>query len=274
MRACVYCTRSNARRVLLIIFGFVFFFRLPMFFFSEAQLRTSFNMTTENNVTHYIPSQRVVIVKKYEEYQKIYFLISITLFEIIPFFLLSTLNVSIICMLKKSNRKLDSLIQASHSSSSSNFIRPKGSLKKQESTQSEEYEPVMRFQSGDPQRSRSKSFSFSSVRARRKQDEIKLTRQLVGLITLVVMSEICSIITYEKITAYLFGSFFPGYMESPYKLQVVISNNVILCVHSVNFLLLCAFNSRYFKIFKENYSFVFKHFTNKSMKRDLSRQLS
>jgi len=274
MRAATFCTRSNARRILMILFGFILSFRLPMFLFSDAQIRTNFNLTNDHTI---VPSQRVVIVKIYEEYQNVYFLISLTLFEIIPFFMLSFLNLNIVVLLKKSNRKLDTLHANYPSSLSKSNIRPRASLRKQESSatlQSEEREPVMRFQSGDPQRSRKKSISFSSIKHRRKQEEIKLTRQLVGLVTLVVMSEICSIITYEKITEYLIGNRFPGYMGSPYKLQVVISNSVILIVHSVNFLLLCAFNSKYFKIFKENYLFMLRRLLKKPMRRDLNRQLS
>ena len=79
---------------------------------------------------------------------------------------------------------------------------------------------------------------ISSATIRRKVNEFKLTRQIVGLVTLVVMSEICSILTYEKITEYLIGSHFPGYMNNTYKLQVVISNSIVLIVHSVNFLIL------------------------------------
>jgi uncharacterized membrane protein len=194
--------------------------------------------------------------------------------------MLSFLNLNIIVLLKKSNRKLDTLHANYPSSHSKSNIRPRASLRKQESSSSssatyqlEECEPVMRFQSGDPQRARTKSISFSSIKHRRKREEIKLTWQLVGLVTLVVMSEICSIITYEKITEYLIGNRFVGYMESPYKLQVVISNSVILIVHSVNFLLLCAFNSKYFKIFKENYLFMLRRLLKKP-RRDLNRQLS
>jgi hypothetical protein len=130
----LYCTRKNARIIITVIFGLILAFRLPMYFFSDAQIQTTFNLTSvQSNFTlqtnislqsiHQVnlnltseqqnvilmTSQKIIVVKKYEEYHKSYFLVSLTLFEIIPFFLLSILNLSIIVLLKYSNRKFDAM---------------------------------------------------------------------------------------------------------------------------------------------------------------------
>ena len=263
MHASSYCTKNNARRIITGLFGFILIFRLPMYFFSDAEIRRVTNYTNTSSEST-IVTQKVVIVKKFEEYHQLYFAASLTMFEIIPFFLLSILNLSIIILLKKSNKRFATLYE-SHSVSNFKPIMPKN-----KSTHS------FAYQSASPT-TNSKTFNFTNMYSKtrqRKNDELKLTRQLIGLVTLVVLSEICSIITYEKITEHLIGARFPGYMNSPYKLQVVISNNVVLIVHSVNFFLLCVFNAKYFKIFKEKYNCFFIRFYKKSQRKEQANRLT
>ena len=111
MRASSYCTKSNARRTIAILFTLIFMFRLPMYFFSDAEIQVSSNYSTNSPFTNssLVVTKRVIVVKKHEEYHQMYFTVSLTIFEIIPFFLLSMLNLSIIVLLKKSNQKFDTL---------------------------------------------------------------------------------------------------------------------------------------------------------------------
>ena len=244
LTAATYCTKYNARRVIVILFSLILFFRMPMYFFSDAYIETTLNKTTNFTLT----TQKIVIVKKFTKYHETYFLISLTLFEIIPFILLATLNLSIIILLKKNNNQFK-ILRGSLFHENANLnkrVLINQELKRDGSLLSNS-------------RGNKLNFSNSSAKTlRRKINEIKLTRQLVALVTLVLMSEICSIVTYERITAYIVGNCIAGYMSGPYKLQVAISNNVVLVVHSVNFFILCAFNAKYLKIFKEKYCCAFK----------------
>lgn len=92
---------------------------------------------------------------------------------------------------------------------------------------------------------------------KRKRDQYKLTRTLISVVFFVLLSEISSISTYDSITEFLVGRRFKDYMTTYYKLQVFISNLIVLVVHSVNFFLYCAFNRKYLTIFKQKYSFLF-----------------
>lgn len=245
MHSPIYCTKKNARRIIFALFVFILVFRLPMYFFSDALITTSLNLTNEQNFT-LTSSQKVIVIKKYEEYHKYYFLASLTLFEIIPFVLLSILNLSIIILLKYSNRKYEAMNET-------HAITTKFSGNK---TNAEVNTKKSSLRNTKTDSSWSISFNtrnMNSISIRRRVNEFKLTRQIAGLVTLVVMSEICSILTYEKITEFLIGNQFPSYMNKFYKLQVVISNSVVLVVHSINFLILSAFNTRYSRILKEKY---------------------
>ena len=47
-----YCTRSNARRVIVALFVVIFIFRMPMYFFRDSEIQTTLNTTfDENNLT-------------------------------------------------------------------------------------------------------------------------------------------------------------------------------------------------------------------------------
>lgn len=95
---------------------------------------------------------------------------------------------------------------------------------------------------------------------KRKRDQYKLTRTLITVVFFVLLSEISSIATYDKLAEFLVGFIFnsSNYTKGTYyKLQVFISNLIVLVVHSVNFFLYCAFNQKYLMIFKETYSCLF-----------------
>ena len=241
LHASTICTKHYARRVVAILFVFIALFRLPMYFFRDVQIQK-----TNQNVSMYDAncSQTIMIVNKFEKYHKLYFTISLTIFEIIPFFVLSILNVGIVVLLKQSNKGFDALIARKNDQFTNS------SCKRMEQLETLDLD-----------------YKQSEKMTRRKKDEIKLTRQLVVLVTLVVLSEIFSIVTYEKITEFLVGRHFLNYMNTEYKLQVAIANSINLIVNSANFLVLCAFNTRYFNIFKEKYSCIFRRFSKQRQRQ-------
>lgn len=100
---------------------------------------------------------------------------------------------------------------------------------------------------------------YDSKIEKRKRDQYKLTRTLITVVFFVLLSEISSIVTYDKISEKLVAPLFKDikYMITYYKLQVFISNLIVLIVHSVNFFLYCAFNKKYLIIFKQKYLFLF-----------------
>lgn len=267
MHASRFCTANNARRIILILFGLIFVFRLPMYFFFDViKVDSALNDTNSytnllaNNTT---PQIRVETVKYYEKFQKLYFILSLVIFEIMPFFLLSIFNLNLVLLLKKSNKEFELL--RSHSENciyrviSNNAILYKNNS--QIDSVNKKPDTFRKYSNDDPrskQNGRGCIYRIHSKSTRRKKDEIKLTRTLIPVVFLVVLSEISSIVTYEKITELLIGNSYPSYMGEPYKLQVFISNLIVLIVHSVDFLFYCAFNEKYFKIFMEKYNFFFK----------------
>ena len=116
MHASSFCTPSNARRIVCVLIALVFTFRLPMYFFSDAVIESiptqqqSINASMSSDQHNYsatstVPTLyntqanskfRVLIVKKHEQYHKLYFLISFLLFEIVPFIILFTFNLNLV----------------------------------------------------------------------------------------------------------------------------------------------------------------------------------
>ena len=242
----------------------------------------------------------MIIVKKYEQFHKLYFFLSFLLFEIVPFILLFTFNLNLVRLIKSSTKELESFDNEKKKKKSSNITTKKTNNKTGnddvEETTSRRYLSVndrRSIISNDPPSStqfmetiddsnksssrhksstatattttttttrilnlKNKSIMYSKIE-KRKRDQYKLTRTLIFVVFLVLLSEISSISTYDRITEFLVGRRFNDYMNTYYKLQVFISNLIVLVVHSVNFFLYCAFNKKYLTIFKQKYSFLF-----------------
>lgn len=89
-----------------------------------------------------------------------------------------------------------------------------------------------------------------------KKDQLKLTGTLIAVVFVVLLSEISSIVTYDKVTEFLIGKHYPDYMKKTYKLQVLISNLILILAHFCNFFLYCALNKKYLKVLKLRFSFL------------------
>jgi hypothetical protein len=98
------------------------------------------------------------------------------------------------------------------------------------------------------------------LKTKRKRDQLKLTRTLIAIVFVALLSEISSIISYDTFSRFLFGD---KYMETLYKLQVFISNIITLIAHSVNFFFYCAFNEKYLNTFRQRYSLCWNFITFK-----------
>lgn len=238
-----FYTSKYAKRVSLILFTLVAIFRLPMYFFTDV-IRIPSN-DHKNKTFSIITSQlnsNYQVVRNMENFQKGYFLTSFLLFEITPFIVLSTLNFNLVLMVKKSNKKIYR---------NSNFEPLYRKVK---------YEPkTLKNIENDYTQGLSvnrvivKKMSIANYSSVRRRKEAKLTRTLISVVFLLLFSEISSIITYDKITEFLVQSYYPNYMKTYHKLQVFISNIIVLIVHSVNFFLYCFFNEKYFNIFKQKF---------------------
>ena len=213
----------------------------------------------------------------YESFKKVYYVLSFFLFEIIPFFILSILNLSLILMVKKAYKnskllqKCDTLINSNHLGPNDQetqkfitYIRresnyfDKNALRRRENSKNLHCQRALSM--------RSKSIISNNLKAKiikRYREQVKLSRALIAVIFIALVSEICSIITYDKITLVLIGQYFESYMKNGYEIQRLISNIIIMISHSVNFLLFCAFNSIYTRVLKFTYSFFFKKFVRK-----------
>jgi hypothetical protein len=280
MHVTTYCSPTNAKRTILFICLFVLLFRLPMYFFSDVvKLCPTPTLSSHNNSLNELNSsellsekciQKVLVVKKYEKVQSLYFSLSFFLFEIVPFFVLSLLNLNLLLLLKKSNKEIELLNNHSYNcyqfmtQSTLSRARPSNhldvsvsSLKRIDS----DCRYLMLGTNSDRANSKiNRTILPHSIKSKRKRSEIKLTRTLISVVFLVLLSEISSIVTYDKITEFLVGNYAPDYMKSGYKLQVFISNLIVLMIHSVNFFLYCAFNGKYLKIFKRKLQFCFRVF--------------
>ena len=96
--------------------------------------------------------------------------------------------------------------------------------------------------------------------SKRIRDQVKLTRTLIAVIFFALVSEIVSILTYDKIADFLIGRHYANYMKNGYQIQRLISNTIVVISHSVNFFLYCAFNTRYLDVLKLTYSSLLKKF--------------
>jgi hypothetical protein len=282
MHVTTYCSPTNAKRTIAVIFIIVLLFRLPMYFFSDVvQLcQTTVQQSSLNNNSFSLLNysglisqnciQKVLVVKKYEKFHSFYFGLSFIIFEIVPFFVLSLLNLNLLLLLKKSNKEIEKLNNNSYNCyqlmardtvsqarPSHQFDMSEYSLKRNDS----EYKYLVMRSGSDWSNFKVNSTNFPhSIRSKRKKSEMKLTRTLISVVFLVLLSEISSIVTYDKITEFLVGEYYPNYMKSGYNLQVFISNLIVLMIHSVNFFLYCAFNRKYLSIFKQKYQFFFNIF--------------
>nr|QVK45816.1 G protein-coupled receptor [Proales similis] len=253
MHAASYCTARNARIIITILFICIVTFRTPMYLFSDA-IRLAVNQTQSDNYSKLDPAQeyRVVVVMKFEEWHKFYFTLSFILFEIIPFLVLSILNLNLVMMVRNSNKELALLSETGRASLSHG----------DQSEANKRSRSNFRFVSF--KRLSTNQYSVASqlrtVSSRRKRDQLRLTRTLIAVVCLVLLSEISSIVTYDKVTYFLIGQHRPSYMKNGYKFQVFLSNLIVLFVHSVNFFLYCVFNTKYLNILKQKYKFCFAMF--------------
>lgn len=272
MKASAFCSPKFARKIILALFVLVTMFRLPMFFFWSIDLVEIKSNLTEPLIAHHNKSDvymQIKSVRNYEDFQKFYFLVSFFIFEIIPFLILLFLNINLIMLVKKSNKEF--LFLRNNSSEMHEIKQMKDNLnfdremKTINSTSLNIQEQIKENNSSET--AETVQFGFKSLRqrqtrsivhrptlTRRKRDEIKLTRTLISLIFLALLSEISSIITYDKITEFLIAKHFKNYMETTYKLQVFVSNMIILTLHSFNFFLFCAFNKKYNSSLRQQYS--------------------
>jgi hypothetical protein len=262
MKANAYCSPKFARKIILILIFLVFMFRLPMFFFWSVTKVHKEEFV--NNTTRKFELFEIKSIKNYQEFQKIYFTISFFIFEIIPFFILFFFNMKLIMLVKRANREFLRL----RNNSTSVFYSPAAAAVltiKNDSSQNDDLMELNRFNSIRINVNHQSTAYFS----KRKQDELKLTRSLILLIFLALISEISSIITYDRITEFLIGRHIAYYMETAYKLQVLISNMIILTLHSMNFFVFCAFNKKYNVALRQQYSrYLTKFVCNKFQRED------
>ena len=238
-----------------------------MFFFWNVNLIDV--KSIKNQTAHSIPvfEQILIIdkqVKNYEEFQKFYFMFSFFIFEIIPFFILLIFNINLIILVKKSNNEFLSLrnfsaytspnVENSEAISTNTRHLSVVPQNKTKSTDSLEFNNITNYTFHSLRNTRRGDSKHSNM-TKRKRDELKLTRTLISLIFLALLSEISSIITYDKITEFLIGKHFKNYMDTTFKLQVFVSNMIIL--HSLNFFLFCAFNKKYNFSLRQQYSRYF-----------------
>ncbi|CAF0758873.1 unnamed protein product [Brachionus calyciflorus] len=251
-----FYTSKYAKKISFVTFILVLLFRLPMYFFTDV-IKIYSNQTTQNlsnSITNNIIDYQ--IVRFNETFQKIYFFISFMLFEIIPFLILSTLNWNLVLIVKKSNKE----ICRTTNLDGVNFkaTRHKNSFFSRLSLESDSLEYL--------RRSYRKKMSIKLKLSMRKRKEMKLTRTLIVVVFFLLFSEISSIITYDKVMELLVECYFPNYMKTYYKLQVFISNLIVLIVHSVNFFLYCFFNEKYFAILKLKFRFGYNKSKNQILK--------
>lgn len=241
MHASNFYTSQYAKRISLILFIFIAIFRSPMYFFTDVKKICP----NQSQILAHGPGQNYQIVRNLEDFQKGYFFTSFLLFEIIPFILLSTLNFNLVFLVKKSNKEIYH--------NSTYLYRKEKDEQKTLTTIEGEYSTGLSVN-----RINVKKLSFIHYSSVRKRKEVKLTRTLISVVFLLLFSEISSIITYDKVTEFLVKGYFPGYMKAYHKLQVFVSNLIVLIVHSVNFFLYCFFNEKYYNIFKQKFVRRFK----------------
>ena len=210
---------------------------------------------------------KIKIESNNEKLQNSYFIISFCLFQIIPAFILSTLNLKLILMVRecvndsKSLQKVDLLISNNQANNSINStVRKNSSISRQvkfttrgrqNSNQVDASLPILKKQFKT--QSIISISSCKSISERLGREQVKLTRTLIAVTCFELISEISSIITYDRIADFLLGRLSNSYMKNGYLIQKLISMTIVVTSHSVNFFLYCAFNARYLDILKNLY---------------------
>ncbi|RMZ98662.1 FMRFamide receptor-like [Brachionus plicatilis] len=203
MHASNFYTSQYAKRISLILFILIAIFRLPMYFFTDVK---KIYPNESQTVTSHL-NYNYQLVRNLEEFQQAYFFTSFLLFEIIPFFLLSTLNFNLVLLVKKSNKQV-------YRNSNLEPLYRKDEPKTLSSIESD-------YPTGlSVSRTNVKKLSFINYSSVRRRKEIKLTRTLISVVFLLLFSEISSIITYDKFTEFLVKSYYPDYMKTYHKLQL------------------------------------------------------
>lgn len=275
------------------------------------KLNTSTTMMNLSTTNESSTTLRVDMIRKYEKFHKPYFFLSFLIFEIVPFILLFTFNLNLVLLIRSSMKELESFDGKRCKSKSDSYETRRSldpdQLTHMALEQHAEGNRLIKHSSSAHSMHRFSLFKANNnnhnnnnnnnhhnntnhnnnnhnskhggsntlVRdykfAKRKRDQNKLTRTLTSVVFFVLLSEISSIITYDKITESLIARHFDNYMRTYYVLQVFVSNLIVNIVHSVNFFLYCAFNQKYLSIFRQRYSRFFNFCTKLNCKKNLNQ---
>ena len=277
MKAKDFCVPKYARKVIFLLFICVLIIRIPVYMFYNAKLvrvnSTSYGNSSESeNILFseilFLCNNELGLLCKtktenyFENFQNIYYFLSFILFQIIPVLVLSILNVSLLTMVEKSHRnserlqKSDLISSFKRPASTSSDIHRMSIVNSRKSiSRVSECSIKSKRRPFESNRLRKVSvISTKSVSSRFDREHVKLRRTLIAVTSCAIISELCSIITYDKIMVFLIEWYDKSYMKNGYQIQRLISNTVVVISHSVNFFLFCAFNTRYLDVFKMTYS--------------------
>jgi hypothetical protein len=276
MKASSFCLPEYARKVVFILFIAVFIFRIPVYLFYDVKIVS--NLTNLSKLENYTLSDiknlchngsnvicRIEVESFYENFQKFYYFMSFVLFQIIPVLLLSLLNVSLIMMVRKAYNESELLqksdvLKTNHSEESHCLSDCKLSLTPVNIKKCPSLMVLQKIpSSANISLIGAQNHQINKVKdSKRIRDQVKLTRTVIAVLFFALVSEIVSILTYDKIADFLIGRHYKNYMKNGYEIQKLISNSIVVISHSVNFFLYCAFNTRYFDVLKLAYSSFFK----------------
>ena len=276
MKATSFCVPEYARRIMFILFICVFIFRIPVYLFYDIKLELNSTTSNSSSNSKYIrftdmddlcvnsSTCKISIENYYKNFQNFYYIFSFVVFQIIPAFLLAILNVSLIIMVRKAYNKSKELQKSDilkniYQEETADLTDRRLSVTSMNTNKHLILPPRKSIVENRARLlSIQQNFQNKVKDTKRLRDQVKLTRTLIAVICFALVSEIVSIITYDRITEFLIGRYYENYMLSGYKMQRLISNTIVCISHSVNFFLYCAFNTRYLDVLKFTYSFLLR----------------
>ncbi|CAF1240853.1 unnamed protein product [Rotaria sordida] len=237
LRTQSFCKPSYARRVIAFILLFCGILSSPRFLSETIDKRIGYKYifnstpcTTHPFIIKYssINSSHIgqcfcavsSTKKGFLPFKNYYYSTMLGINQILPFAMLLCLNLSLIRRVQVSNRyTLAELIARQHTNRNSSTA------------------------------------SVNTVKQKRFRDEQRLTKTLVAIVIVFLICNTFTIISYPGLVRFITAKKFPNYIRVGFRIQILITNIMLLLNYSINFFFYCAFNQKFLDTLKKTFQY-------------------
>ena len=231
-----FCKAKYARRVIAVLLLFCAVLNIPRFLSDtvKKQIAPQSNFThsvcrthpfiieySSTNSSHI--GQCFCMVRKtrdgFAPYRNYYYYTMLALNQILPFAILLCLNLSLIRRVQTANRyTLKELTARQHNI---NSTTPTINIAKQ----------------------------------KRLRDEHRLTKTLVAVVIVFLICNTFTIVSYPDFVQFITSTRYPDYLSVGFRIQILITNIMLLLNYSINFFFYCAFNQKFLDTLKQTFRY-------------------